>query len=95
MTIFKTNFNQKTTIGVRWRPQALLPQTYETNSEKRFPLQFVNVGEKNKFAETSVCIVLVVLVYESAKIYTGPKIVRVLKRLGNTALRQAICTELF
>jgi len=36
---------------------------------------------------TSVCIILVVLVYlESTKIYTGPKIVRVLKRLRNTAL---------
>jgi len=29
--------------------------------------------------------ILILLVYlESAKIYTGPKIVRILKRLGNT-----------
>ena len=41
-----------------------------------------------EFAKTSVCIILVALVYfESAKIYTGPKIVRILKRLRNTEIK--------
>ena len=53
---------------------------------------FVEIRERGRwteFAKTSVCIILVVLVYlESAKIYTRPKIVRVLKRLRNTELEQ-------
>jgi len=41
----------------------------------------------NEFSKTSICIILVVLVYlESAKICTGPKIVRGLKKLRTTVL---------
>ena len=37
----------------------------------------MNVSDEQKFPKTSVCIILVDLVYlESAKIYTGSKIVR-------------------
>ena len=65
----------------------LFRETGETNSETRFSLKFVNVGDEQKFPKTSVCIILVDLVYlESAKIYTGSKIVRGLKRLRTTGL---------
>jgi len=41
-------------------------------------IEVCGCGRWTEFAKTSVCIILVVLVYlESAKIYTGPKIVRV------------------
>ena len=64
----------------------LVRQTCETNSETRFSLKFVN-GRWTEYAKTSVCIILVVLVYlESAKIYTGPRIVLVFTRLRNTEL---------
>jgi len=65
----------------------LYRQSGETNSETRFSLEFVNVGDEQKFPKTSVCIILVDLVYlESANIYTGPKIFRGLKRLRTTGL---------
>ena len=65
----------------------LFRQTGETNSETRFSLKFVNVSDEQKFPKTSVCIILIVLVYiESAKIYTGSKIARGLKRLRTTDL---------
>jgi len=65
----------------------LFRQTGETNSETRFSLKFVNVGDEQKFPKASVCIILVGLVYlESAKIYTGSKIVRGLKSLRTTEL---------
>ena len=64
----------------------LFRQTFETNSETRL-LKFVNVGDEQKFPKTSVCIILVDLVYlESAKVCTGLKIVRGLKRLRITGL---------
>ena len=67
----------------------LFRQTGETNSETRFSLKFVNVGDEQKFPKTSVCIILVDLVYlESAKICTGSKIVRGLKRLRTSELEQ-------
>jgi len=40
-----TNFNQKTTWGVRWQPQAFI-STCETNSETWFSFKFLNVGNK-------------------------------------------------
>jgi len=44
-------------------------------------------GPQTNFAKTIVYIIRVLLVYlESAKTYTGPKIFRVLKRLGNTVI---------
>jgi len=50
-------------------------------------IEICECGRKTKFAKTSDCIIVVVLVYlESAKIYTGPKIDSVLKDLGNTGL---------
>jgi len=65
----------------------LFRQSGETNSVTRFSLEFVNVGDEQKFPKTSVCIIHVDLVYlESANIYTGPKIVRGLKRLRTTAI---------
>ena len=68
----------------------LFRQSGETNSETRFSLEFVNVGDEQKFPKTSVCIILADLVYlESANIYTGPKIVRGLKRLRTTALEES------
>jgi len=69
----------------------LFRQTSETNSETRFLLKFVNVNDEQKFPKPSVCIILVALVYlESAKIDTGPKIVRGLKRLRTTDLNSAV-----
>ena len=48
-------------------------------------IAFYECGRWTGFVKPSVCIILVVLVYrESAKIYTGPKIVRVFRRLKNT-----------
>ena len=47
----------------------------------------MHVGDEQKFPKTSVCTILVDLVYlESAKIYTGSKIVRGLKMLRTTGL---------
>ena len=37
----------------------LFQQTGETNSETRFSLKFVNVGDEQKFPKNSVCIILV------------------------------------
>jgi len=52
-------------------------------------------GRWTEFAKSSVCIILAALVYhESAKIYTRSKIVRVLKRLRNTALESG-CSACF
>ena len=82
-------------ISTRRRHQAmcvddhkpLFRQIGETNSETRFLLKLVNVDDEQKFPKTSVCIILVALVYlESAKIYTGPKTVRGLKRLRTTGI---------
>ena len=65
----------------------LFRQTGETNSETRFSLKFVIVGDEQKFPKTSACIILVDLVYlESVKTYTGSKIVRGLKRLRTTGI---------
>jgi len=69
----------------------LFRQTGETNSETRFSLKFVNVGDEQKFPKTSVCIILVDLVYlESAKIYTGSKRVHGLKRLRTTVVEDGL-----
>ena len=47
----------------------------------------MNVVDELNLVNYSVCIILVVLVHlESTKVYTGPKIVRVLKRLRNIGL---------
>ena len=63
-------------------------------TETRFSLKFVNVGDEQKFPKTSVCIILVDLVYlESAKICTGLKIVRGLKRLRTTASDYSLCSR--
>ena len=74
----------------------LFRQTGETNSETRFSLKFVNVGDERKFPKTSVCIILVDLVYlESSKIYTGSKIARGLQRLRTTALNKPTMQQRF
>jgi len=50
-------------------------------------IEICECGWWTEFAKTSVCIILVVLVYfEPTKIYTRPKIVRVLKMVRNTEL---------
>ena len=80
LTIFKTKH------GHQLQPddhKPLFRQTCETNSETRFSLKSVNVGDEQKFPKTNICIILVDL---SAKIYTSPKIVRGLKRLRTTEL---------
>ena len=54
-------------------------------------IEICDCGRWTDFAKTSVCIILVAVVYlESVKVYTGPKIVRVLKRLRNTGLELQI-----
>jgi len=64
----------------------LFRQTCETNSETTL-LKCVNVGDEQKIPKASVCIILVDLVnLESAKICTGLKIVRGLKRLRTTVV---------
>jgi len=56
-------------------------------------IEICECGRSTKFAKPSVCFILVVLVHlESPKMYTGPKIVRVLKRLGNADLDQWFST---
>ena len=89
ITIFKTdnNFHQKTTSGGNWRPQALTSTNLWNKLKDKILIEICECERWIQFAKTSVCIIVVVLVYrEPAKIYTGLKIVRVLKRLRNTAL---------
>ena len=57
-------------------------------TQSRDLIEICESGRWTEFLKTSLCIILVALIYlESAKIYTGPKIVRVLKRLRTTVLR--------
>jgi len=57
---------------------------------QQLSLKFVNVGDEQKFPKTSVCVILVDLVYlESATIYTSytsSKIARGLKRSRTTGI---------
>jgi len=54
---------------------------------QQLSLKFVNVGDEQKFPKTSVCVILVDLVYlESAKIYTSSKTARGLKRSRTTGI---------
>ena len=72
-TIVKLLFNHITIFKTRHRDKILI--------------KICECGQWTEFAKISICIILVVLVYlESAKVYTGPKIVRVVKRLRNTGL---------
>jgi len=81
------NFNQKTASGGRWRPQALSSTNLWNKLRDKILIEICECVRWTEFAKPSVCIILVALVYfESAKIYTGPKIVRVLKRLRNTGI---------
>jgi len=93
ITIFEpntdTNFNQKMTLGGRWRPQALSSTNLWNKLRDKILIEICECGPWTEFAKTSVCIILLALVYlESVKIYTVLIIVRVLKRLRNTALDQ-------
>ena len=73
--------------SVCWRLQALFSKNVWNKLRDKILVEICECGWWTEFAKTSVCIILVVLVYlESAKIYTGPEIVRVLKKLGNTGL---------
>ena len=82
-----TNFNQKTTWGVLWRAQGLISTNLWNKLSDKTLIEICECGRWTEFAKTSVCIILIVLVYlESANVYTGPKIVCVLKRLRNTEL---------
>jgi len=59
-------------------------------------IEICECGRWTEFAKTSVCIILAALVYlESAKVYTGPKIVRALKRLRNTAIETQFQVKMF
>ena len=78
--------------SVCWRLQALFSKNVWNKLRDKILVEICECGWWTEFAKTSVCIILVVLVYlESAKIYTGPEIVRVLKKLRNTVLRQHRC----
>jgi len=79
-----TNFNQKTT-GVRWRPQVYVP-TCETNSQTWFSLKFLNVGNKPNLLKLVFVLFSSSYYLESSKVYSGLKMVRVLKRLGSKFL---------
>jgi len=68
------NFNQKTTSGVRWRPQIHISINLWNKLRDKILIEICECGRWTEFAKTSVCIILVVLVYlESAKIFTGQK----------------------
>ena len=76
------NFNQQTTSGVRLRIQALISTNLWNKSRDKILIEICECGVWTEFAKTSVCIILVVLVYlEPAKISTGPKTVHVLKKV--------------
>ena len=69
--------------------------TYLTNLQNKLKdkirIEICECGHWTEFAKASVCIILVVLVcQEPTKIYTGLKVVRVLKRLRNTVLGHKI-----
>ena len=75
-------------IGVSWWPQAVI-------STNMILIEICECRPWTNFAKTIIYIIRVLLVYlESAKTYTGPEIVRVLKRLGNTVLQQPFLTLL-
>jgi len=87
----ETNFNQKTTSGVRWRPQTLISTNLWNKLRDEILIEICECWRWTEFAKTGVYIIYVVLVYrESAKIYTSPKIVRVSKRLRNTNVEPQI-----
>jgi len=95
--IFKTKHQYqlqcKDDIGVRWRPQTLI-STNLCKLRDKILNGIRECGRSTKFAKPSVYIILVVLVHlESAKIYTGPKIDRALKRLGNTGINP--CSKVY
>jgi len=83
-----TLLNDSTSGDVRWRPQALISTNRWNKLRDRILIEICESGRWTEFAKTSLCIILVALIYlESAKIYTGTKIVRGLKRLRTTAIR--------
>ena len=58
---------------------------FKTRHRDKIVLEVCECGQWTEFAKTSVRIILVVLVYlVSAEVYTGPKIVHVVKRFRNT-----------
>jgi len=87
-----TKFNQNTTShDVRWQPQALISPNLWNKHRDKILIEICECGRWTEFAETSVCIILVVLVYlESAKNYTVLKIVLGSKRLRTTTLDGSI-----
>ena len=90
-----TLLNDSTSGDVHWRPQTLISTNRWNKLRGRILIKICESGRWTEFAKTSLCIILVALIYlESAKIYTGPKIVRGLKRLRTTALRAClVCAE--
>jgi len=83
----ETNFNQKTTSGECWRPQTIISTKLWNKLKNMILIGICECGWSTKSAKANICIILVLLIYlESMKINTGPKIVRVLKRLGKTGV---------
>jgi len=67
---------------------------FKTRHRDKILTKICECGQWTEFSKTSVCVILVVLVYlESAEVYTGPKIVHVVKRLRNTVLGQGLSTQ--
>jgi len=82
-----TLLNDSTSGDVRWRAQAHISTNRWNKLRDRILIEICESGRWTEFAKTSLCIILVALIYlESAKIYTGPKTVRGLNRLRTTEL---------
>ena len=82
-----TLLNDSTSGDVRWRPQAHISTNRWNKLRDGILIEICESGQWTEFAKTSLCIIFVALIYlESAKIYTGPEIVRGLKRLRTTGL---------
>jgi len=92
--IIITLLNDSTSGDVRWWPQALISTNRLNKLREGTLIEICESGRWTEFAKISLCIILVALIYlESAKIYTGPKIVRGLKRLRTTALYNTSFTQ--
>jgi len=78
-----------------WRPQAVISTNVWNKLRDKILIKIFECGWYTEFAKSSVCIILVASVYlESAKIYTGPKIVRVLIKVCFFDWKMYIQTEL-
>jgi len=91
ITIFKTRhrYQLQAEDDIRWALTTTGPyfDKLVKQTQRKILIETCECGRWTEFARTGVLFILVVSIYlESAKIYTGPKILRVLKRLRNTGL---------